>query len=179
MWKPRQWEVKCPWHVGRVGSQSTASTLPGLCGCTFSLGHRLWWCSSGHPPSASVLQLPCLESTSQKNHTLWSFGSHGAADEHQQGFHEQRRWMGRLAQEWWAGTLGVAHLQRVACARFGLELFIRNTKCLLSRSSQTSVAWKVAPLHSHSWQAGWCTLRPGLGWRWFIFLSPLFGINVW
>lgn len=62
---------------------------------------------------------------------------------------------------------------------FRLELFIRNTKCLVSRSSQTSVTWKVTLLHSHSWQAGWCTLRPGLGWWWFIFLSLLFGINVW
>lgn len=153
MWKPRQWEVKYPWHVGRVGSQYAASTLPGLCGCTFSSGHRLWWCSSVHPLSAFILQLPCWESTSQENRTLWSFASRGvrwtAA-----GFPQAVEMNGQTG----AGMMGRDFGRRVptegGLCTFRLALFIRNTKCLVSRSSQTSVAWKVTALHSHSWQAG-------------------------
>ena len=106
-----------------------------------------------HPLSAFILQLPCWESTSQENRTLWSFASRGvrwtAA-----GFPQAVEMNGQTG----AGMMGRDFGRRVptegGLCTFRLALFIRNTKCLVSRSSQTSVAWKVTALHSHSWQAG-------------------------
>lgn len=53
----------------------------------------------------------------------------------------------------------------------------KDTNYLVSWSSQTFVTLKVSPCHP--WEAEQFVLHPGQGWWRLIFLSLLFGANIW
>ena len=96
------------------------------------------------PSSASILQWPCWESTSQENHRLWSFGSRGVRWTPAE-FPQAVEANGQTGAGMTGRDFGRREPTEGGLCTFRLELFIRNTKCLVSRSSQTSWLGKSHP----------------------------------